>query len=74
MTREQIEKRMAGLREELQRADEEAGKLRPRLQYLDTIMQRLDGALTALQGLLDEPDVHEAALAQNSHMAQPVAP
>lgn len=52
--REAIAARMGQLREELQRADEEAGKLRPRLQYLEQMMLRLDGALTAMQGLLDE--------------------
>jgi hypothetical protein len=51
--REQIEAKITELRGELQKADEELGKLRPRVQYLETIMYRLDGALTALQSLLD---------------------
>lgn len=68
-----IEHRMTQLREELQKADEELSKLRPRVQYLETIAQRLDGALTVLQGLLD---ASEPALtpALDGSMAQPVAP
>jgi septal ring factor EnvC (AmiA/AmiB activator) len=53
--REQIEAKIVELRTELQKADEELSKLRPRVQYLETIMYRLDGALTALQGVLDAP-------------------
>jgi septal ring factor EnvC (AmiA/AmiB activator) len=51
--RAQIESKITELKGELQRADEELSKLRPRVQYLETIMYRLDGALTALQGVLD---------------------
>jgi hypothetical protein len=51
--RAQIGAKMAALRGELQKADDELGKLRPRVQYLEAIMLRLDGALTALQGLLE---------------------
>jgi hypothetical protein len=49
----QIEAKIVELKTELQKADDELGKLRPRVQYLETIMYRLDGALTALQGVLD---------------------
>lgn len=79
MTRETIESRMAQLKEELQRADEELSKLRPRVQYLETILQRTDGALTVLQGLLDEPGTAPAAppvpmASGHNAMPQPVAP
>lgn len=70
--REAIEQRIAQLRDELQRADDEVSKLRPRLQYLEAIMQRLDGALTALQGVLDDEKQRPVPHAVNS-MAQPVA-
>lgn len=55
MTREQIEARMGQLRQELTTANEELGKLRPRVQYLEQTMLRLDGALTVLGELLDTP-------------------
>jgi chromosome segregation ATPase len=51
--REQIEAKMAELRAELQKADEELGKLRPRVQYLESMLFRLDGALGAMQSLLE---------------------
>lgn len=51
--REQIEAKMAELRTELQKADEELGKLRPRVQYLESMLFRLDGALGAMQSLLE---------------------
>jgi hypothetical protein len=51
--REQIEAKIAELTAELQKANDELGKLRPRVQYLETILYRLDGALTALHGVLD---------------------
>ena len=51
--REQIEAKMQSLVEELQRADEEANKLRPRLRYLEEVMVRADGALSVLKGLLE---------------------
>ena len=54
MNREQVEQRMTALRQELEQASEELTKLRPRVQYLETIVQRLDGALTVLQGLLED--------------------
>lgn len=56
MTRTQIEARMGTLRDELTKANEELGKLRPRVQFLEQIMLRVDGALTVLQELLDGPD------------------
>ena len=51
--REVIEAKMQELVAELQRADEEANKLRPRLRYLEEMMVRTDGALTVLKGLLE---------------------
>lgn len=51
--REAIEAKMQALVEELQRADEEANKLRPRLRYLEEVMVRADGALSVLKGLLE---------------------
>jgi hypothetical protein len=53
MTRETIEARMVTLIEELKKAEEELGKLRPRVQYLEVVMTRLDGAVTVLRELLD---------------------
>jgi chromosome segregation ATPase len=52
--RTQIDTKMAALRGELQKADAELATLRPRVQYLEALMLRLDGALTALQNLLEE--------------------
>jgi chaperonin cofactor prefoldin len=49
-----IEAKITALTTELQKADEELSKLRPRVQYLETIMYRLDGALTALRELLEQ--------------------
>ena len=51
-----IMQRMGELREELRKADEELRTLRPRVQYLESVMMRVDGALTVLQELLDVPD------------------
>jgi septal ring factor EnvC (AmiA/AmiB activator) len=69
--REQIEAKIAALQGELQKADEELSKLRPRVQYLETIMVRLDGALTALHDLraLDVPAVENG----QHGMPQPAA-
>lgn len=54
MTREVIAAKMQELVAELQRADEEAQKLRPRLRYLEEVMVRADGALSVLKGLLED--------------------
>jgi len=51
--RAHIEAKITELTAELQKANDELGKLRPRVQYLETIIYRLDGALTAMQGLLE---------------------
>jgi hypothetical protein len=69
--RAQIEAKIIALHTELQKADDELSKLRPRVQYLETIMYRLDGALTAMQGLLEG----ETPARPNGHQAQvqPVA-
>lgn len=56
MYQAQIETRMAQLKEELTKANDELGKLKPRVQFLEQIMLRVDGALTVLQELLDGPD------------------
>jgi hypothetical protein len=69
--KEQIEAKIVALRAELQKADEELSKLRPRVQYLETIMYRLDGALTAMQGLLD---VETPAAGNGTAPTVPVAP
>lgn len=53
MTRESIETRMQELVAEMQKAEEEMTKLRPRVQFLEQVMLRLDGALTVLKGLLE---------------------
>jgi septal ring factor EnvC (AmiA/AmiB activator) len=52
--RAHIEAKIAELTTELQKANDELGKLRPRVQYLETIIYRLDGALTAMQSLLEQ--------------------
>jgi hypothetical protein len=65
--REQIEAKMQSLVEELQRADEEANKLRPRLRYLEEVMVRADGALSVLKGLLEgenEASVNHAGVSR----------
>jgi septal ring factor EnvC (AmiA/AmiB activator) len=69
--RDRIEAKIAALQGELQKADEELSKLRPRVQYLETIIYRIDGALTAMQSLLEmeTPGVGNGQQAT----AQPVA-
>ena len=56
MTRTQVEARMHTLQEELTKANEELGKLRPRVQFLEHIMLRIDGGLTVCQEFLDGLD------------------
>jgi chromosome segregation ATPase len=72
--RAQIEQKITELSAELQKADDELGKLRPRVQYLETILYRLDGALTALRGLLEtqEPETQDADEVRNGWVS--VAP
>ena len=50
--RDVIEARITHLRGEVQTASDELSKLRPRVQYLEQTMLRLDGALTVLHELL----------------------
>jgi predicted nucleic acid-binding Zn-ribbon protein len=71
MTRTIIEQRLATLREEGQRADEELNKLRPRVLYLQEMLLRLEGAIGTLTQLLEE---EQKATGQtvNSTTAQPV--
>jgi len=69
--RAQIEAKIAEFQGELKKADEELGKLRPRVQYLETLLYRLDGALTAMQSLLDL-DTPAVGNGQQG-MSQPVA-
>jgi len=74
MNREMIEHRIAELKAEFQKADDEASKLRPRLQFLETMMQRLDGALTVCQELLDK-DKESTVVGvpvETNHQAVPV--
>jgi septal ring factor EnvC (AmiA/AmiB activator) len=70
--RAQIEAKIAELKGELHKADEELSKLRPRVQYLESMLYRLDGALGAMQSLLEL----EAPATFNGQQAvsQPVAP
>jgi chromosome segregation ATPase len=72
VTRTSIEQRLATLREEGQRADEELNKLRPRVMYLQEVLLRLDGAITTLTQLLEEEQRAAGAPAVNSTTAQPV--
>jgi len=48
---EQLEEKVKALTEELTQAETELAKLKPRVQYLEMIIQRCDGAITVLQGL-----------------------
>lgn len=49
-----IDQKMTQLREELQKAEDELARVRGRVQYLEAMAQRIDGALTVLQGLKDD--------------------
>jgi chromosome segregation ATPase len=49
----QLDERLETLRREAQQAEEEAAKLRPRLQYLQEMLLRLEGAIVALAQLRD---------------------
>jgi predicted nucleic acid-binding Zn-ribbon protein len=71
MTRAIIEHRLATLREEGQRADEELNKLRPRVMYLQEVLLRLEGAIGTLTQLLEE-EQKATGQAVNSTTAQPV--
>jgi predicted nucleic acid-binding Zn-ribbon protein len=71
VTRTSIEQRLAALREEGQRADEELNKLRPRVLYLQEMLLRLEGAIGTLTQLLEE-EQKAAGQAVNSTTAQPV--
>lgn len=73
MTRDQIEARMGTLRDELEKANEELGKLRPRVQFLESMMMRVDGALTVLQELLETPDASHTMAASLADDRLPVA-
>lgn len=64
MTSEVLTQKMTVLREEAQKADEELAKLRPRVQYLEAMLHRLDGALTVLQELQSMPDTSNHVVAQ----------
>lgn len=66
MQREAIEAKMQHILAEMQKAEQEAGQIRPRLRYLEEILLRLDGAMTVLKGLLEE----EAGVSVN-HEAAP---
>lgn len=66
MQREAIEAKMEHILAEMQKAEQEAQQLRPRLRYLEEILLRLDGAMTVLKGLLEE----EAGVSVN-HEAGP---
>lgn len=64
MTSEQLTQKMTVLREEMQKAEEELAKLRPRVQYLEAMQHRLDGALAVLQELQATPDTSNHVAAQ----------
>lgn len=49
-----IDQKITQLQGEMEKADAELAKLRPRVQYLEAMLHRLDGALTVLQGLKQE--------------------
>lgn len=49
-----IDQKMTELRREMEIAEAELAKLRPRVQYLEAMLHRLDGALTVLQGLKED--------------------
>jgi hypothetical protein len=59
-----IQTKMQALKTELEQAEAELAKLRPRVQYLEAICHRCDGALTVLQGLKDEAMSNHAAVVQ----------
>jgi N-acetylglucosamine kinase-like BadF-type ATPase len=70
MTRAHIEARIQVLAAELQKADEEAHKLRPRLRYLEEVMVRSDAAIAVLKSLLD--DAPPPAAEAPDELRQPV--
>jgi chromosome segregation ATPase len=69
--RAQIDAKIAALTTEMQRAEEELRTLRPRVQYLESMVYRLDGALTALQSLLEHAAEGDGAVAQHEAAAGP---
>lgn len=75
MTQEHLEAKIKELAGELEKAETELSRLRPRVQYLEGMQQRLEGALTVLQGLLEQDRqavVPAIPAAPNSHAALPV--
>lgn len=78
MTRTQVEARMGTLRDELTKANEELGKLRPRVQFLEQIMLRIDGGLTVCQEFLDAEtpalDMREVHAAYTPEAPPPIPP
>ena len=57
MTREQLERRLALLRQEFQDGQKQASELETRLATLQTSMQRIEGAIHVLEQLLAEDAV-----------------
>jgi chromosome segregation ATPase len=51
---EEAEAKIAHIKGELQKAADELAKLRPKVQYLEIMEIRLNGALDALQTLIAE--------------------
>jgi hypothetical protein len=64
-----IDAKMTELRSEMDKAEAELAKLRPRVQYLEAMLHRLDGALTVLQGLKDSP----APIVAHANSQEPLA-
>jgi uncharacterized protein involved in exopolysaccharide biosynthesis len=54
MSQELITKKIEVLKKEFEQADGELSKLRPRVAYLEQILQRCDGAMVVLEQLLKE--------------------
>lgn len=53
----------------MDKAEAELAKLRPRVQYLEAMLHRLDGALTVLQGLKNDP----APVVAHANSQEPLA-
>lgn len=67
MTTEQLESKQKELTGELEKAETELARLRPQVQYLEAMQQRLSGALQVIQDLMQQE--RQAVVT-----AQPVVP
>ena len=77
MMLDQLDARLETLRKEAAQAEEEVAKIRPRLQYLQEMLLRLEGAIVALTQLREEQGKlapRAPTVIIDDSMAQPVAP